>query len=321
VDSTVIAVETTPSGVIYVGGSFTNAYNYPYSGYTVNRIARWDAANGWLPLGTGVGGAVNAVCSQGGMLYVGGAFTTAGGAPANRIAMWDGANWSSLGTGSANGLGGTVNAILADGSDLYVGGSFTTAGGATARAIAKWNGSGWSAVGQGMFSPGTANVYALAKIGTYLYACGQFTNAGASVITRNIARWDGTKWEALGSGFGNEFAPTTSRGFALVASGNNLFVGGLFETAGVCDAGYIACWNDQVDFTPPPAMRLRNPQMLPGNNFRFRATANAGAAYVIEQSEDLRTWLPLATNSLPALDITNSAPGVSVRTYRMREIP
>ena len=29
--------------------------------------------------------------------------------------------------------------------------------------------------------------------------------------------------------------------------------------------------------------------------------------------EDLRTWWPLAPNSLPAMDITNSAPGVNVR--------
>ena len=214
-----------------------------------------------------------------------------------------------------------MSAILVDGTDVYVGGSFTTAGGITAPAIAKWNGSSWSALGQGMFSTSTASVAALAKIGSYLYASGVFTNAGGSVITRNIARWDGAKWDGLGSGVGADFTPGASRGSALAVSGNDLFVGGSFETAGVCDAGYIARWNDQIDFTPASVMRLANPQMLPGNNFKFRATATEHATYVIEYSSDLAHWSPFATNSLYSVDITNSVPGVNLRTYRMREIP
>ena len=306
---------------MYVGGGFTNATDWTGT-YTVNHIALWDAYNAyWWNLGVGVNGSVSAVCLGNGVLYAGGSFTTAGGITANRIAMWDGANWSSLGTGTANGLGGTVTAILVDGTSVYVGGSFTTAGAVTARGIAKWDGSSWSALGQGMYASSTASVTALAKMGGYLYACGVFTNAGGSVVTRNVARWDGTKWEGLGSGVGNDFTPGASRGSALAVSGNDLFLGGTFETAGVCDAGYIARWNDQIDFTPPSAMRLSNPQMLPGNAFKFHATATQGAAYVVEQSTDLRSWTALTTNSWPFLDVTNSVPGVNVRTYRMRQIP
>jgi hypothetical protein len=320
VDSTVGAIETTLTEV-YVGGSFTNAYDSPAVGYTVNRIARWAADTGWLPLGAGVSGTVATIREQGGLIYVGGSFTNAGGTPANRIAVWDGANWSSLGTGGANGLNATVNAILADGSDVYVGGSFTTAGGVTARAIARWNGSNWSALGEGMFHTSTANVFSLAKLGGYLYASGVFTNAGGSVITRNIARWDGTKWEALGSGIGNEAISGASRATSLTVWANDLFVGGIFETAGVCDAEDIARWNDQMDFTPPSVMRLSSPQLLPGNVFKFRATATERAAYVVEHSADLVNWTPLTTDSLSRLDITNSVPGIAIRNYRMREIP
>ncbi len=320
VDNNVVTIETTTTDV-YVGGSFTNAYDFPGVGYTVNRIARWDGDTGWWPLGTGVNGTVNTIREQGGLIYVGGSFTTADGNTANRIGVWDGANWSSLGTGGANGLNGTVNSILPDGPDIYVGGSFTAAGGAAARAIARWNGSSWSALGQGMFHTSTANVLGLAKIGGYLYACGVFTNAGGSVVTRNIARWDGTKWESLGSGIGNESTSGASRANALAVWDNDLFVGGIFETAGVCDAEYIARWNDQIDFTPPSVMRLSNPQVLPGNAFKFRATATERATYVVEHSADFANWTPLATNSLSRLDITNSAPGVNIRTYRMRQIP
>ena len=318
VDAGVFAIDTSDTKV-YVGGGFTNAYDFPGLGAIVNRIATWDPVNGWFPLGDGVGGTVNAIAVQGNLVYVGGSFTTAGGIPANRIAMWTGGNWSPLGTGSANGVGGTVNAILADGADIYVGGSFTTAGGSTARGAAKWNGSSWSPLGQGVFASGTASVRALAKIGNYLYAAGTFTNAGGSVIARSIARWDGSQWDALGSGIGNDLP--TPRGTTLAAWGNDLFVGGIFETAGVGDAGYIARWNDQIDFTPPSVMRLSNPGMFPGNTFTSRATATEGAAYVIEYSADLLNWASLTTNSLPSLDVTDSAPGVNVRAYRMKQIP
>ena len=316
VDYTVFALEATANEV-YVGGSFTNAYNAPFSGPTVNRIAKWSSGAGWQALGAGIGGTVNVIKQSGGLVYVGGSFTTAGGGTANRIAVWDGANWSTLGTG----LGGTVNAILVDGSDVYVGGSFTTAGGNTARAIAKWDGSVWSALGQGMFHTGTANVSALAKIGSYLYACGTFTNAGGSVITRNIARWDGTKWDNLGSGVGNESTPGASRISAGVAWGNDLYVGGIFETAGVSDSEYFGRWNDQLDFTPPTILRMSNPQMLVGNSFKLLATATEKAAYIIDYSSDLKTWTPLVTNSVYSLTVTDAAPGVNARFYRLHETP
>ena len=172
-----------------------------------------------------------------------------------------------------------------------------------------------------MFHTSTASVFSLAKLGGYLYACGVFTNAGGGVITRNIARWDGTQWESLGSGIGNEATSGASRATALTVWGNDLFVGGIFETAGVSDSEYIARWNDQIDFTPSSVMRLSNPQFLPGTGFKFRATATERAAYVIEHSADLVNWTPFATNSLSLLDFINAVPEVDIRIYRMREIP
>jgi trimeric autotransporter adhesin len=316
-DHAVFAIEVTPSDV-YLGGGFTNAWQGPGSGVVANHIVRWNGST-WQPLGSGVNGIVYAIAAAGGVVYVGGAFTNAGGIAANRIAKWNGSAWSSLGTGTTNGVNNSVYAILIDGSDVYVGGTFTNAGGVMARGIAKWNGSSWSAVGQGVFHTSTANVRALAKSGGYLYVTGTFTNAGGATPARAIARWDGVKWEALGSGIGNMLI--SPRGSALAAWGNDLFVGGIFEDAGGSDAGYIARWNDQIDFTPPATLRLLDPQMLPGNAFRFRATATERAAYVIEHTADFATWTPLATNSLPSLTVTNTAPGVNARNYRMREIP
>jgi trimeric autotransporter adhesin len=53
----------------------------------------------------------------------------------NRIAKWDGASWSSLGSG----LNNWVYALLPDEKgNLYVGGNFTTAGEKISTFIARW---------------------------------------------------------------------------------------------------------------------------------------------------------------------------------------
>jgi trimeric autotransporter adhesin len=196
---------------LYAGGLFTTAGGVP-----ANRIAKWNGTS-WSSLGTGSANGVsgNAAPSVsaltvfddgsggGPALYAGGDFTTAGGAPANRIAKWNGTAWSSLGTGSANGVNNTVGALtvfddgLGGGPALYAGGLFTTAGGATANRIAKWNGTAWSSLGTGSangvggaFPP----VFALTAFddglgsGPGLYAGGQFTTAGGA-SSNYVAKW------------------------------------------------------------------------------------------------------------------------------------
>jgi hypothetical protein len=63
------------------------------------------------------------------------------------IARWDGASWTSLGSGLARlaigGTGpiaGTGAALVFNGNDLYAGGMFVTAGGKVSSGIARWNG-------------------------------------------------------------------------------------------------------------------------------------------------------------------------------------
>ncbi len=316
VDNSVNVIATDSSGV-YVGGIFTNALNFPGAPITVNNIAFWNSGSGWQPLGSGMNNTVAAIAISGGNVYAGGSFTNASGTAANRIAMWNGSTWSPLGSGLSS---GTVNVILVDGSDIYVGGNFTNAGGTTARAIAKWNGSTWSALGTGMFGTSTAIVRGLAKSGGYLYASGVFTNAGG-VITRAVARWNGSSWEGLGSGVGNDINPASASGTALAAQGNDVFVGGIFETAGVVDSGYIARWNDQIDFTPPSLLRLTNAQLISSSAFKFRVSASDRANYIVEQSSDLKNWSPVTTNGTYQLDVTNSVSGPGGQFYRMRQIP
>jgi hypothetical protein len=195
----------------------------------------------WIAVGSGTGGAPNALAVSGDTLYAGGYFTTAGGTPATNIAQWNGTGWSALGSGMAGpGPAGTVGvfALAASGGVLYAGGNFTSAGGIGVNHIARWDGSTWSPLSK--FDSGLTggDVDSLAISDGTLYAGGSFTAAGARAAT-NIAQWDGTNWSPLGSGL----TGVGSAVFALAVSGDTLYAGGRFTAAGGIPATNIAQWN------------------------------------------------------------------------------
>jgi hypothetical protein len=177
-------------------------------------------------LNGGTGNAVHCMTVYNGQLIVGGDFTTADGVPANRIAAWNGASWSALGTG----MDGTVRALIVFNNELYATGSFTTAGGITVNRIAKWNGTAWSALGLGLSSTGNC----LAVYNNSIYVGGAFTTAGGVTVNR-IARWNGT-WSGLGSG-------VNANVLALAVYGSNLMVGGAFTNIGGIPVNRIASWD------------------------------------------------------------------------------
>src|SRR5207249_8785497 len=128
-----------------------------------------------------------------------------------------------------------VYALAVSGSDLYAGGVFTNAGGSAANYIAKWDGNRWSALGTGMNGP----VLALAVSGSDVYAGGVFTAAGGNAANY-IAKWDGSTWSALASGVSQTVLGMHAFVSALAVSGDDLYVGGVFTTAGAKVSAYIA---------------------------------------------------------------------------------
>jgi hypothetical protein len=200
---------------LYAGGLFTTAGDNPAS-----HIARWDGSN-WSALGSGMDDEVLALAVSGNAVYAGGLFATAGGNPADHIAKWDTSSWSALGSGS--GMDSVVSALAASGSNVYAGGYFTTAGSSPAANIARWDGSSWSGLGSGMSStpPDHSSVFALTVSGSNVYAGGWFATAGGNYVS-NAAKWDGTKWSALGTGFNGPV-------YALAMLGSDVYAGGDFS--------------------------------------------------------------------------------------------
>ena len=211
---------------LFIGGWFKNLSNPDDTQLKEKYIARWDGT-AWSELGEGVNGLVYAIATTDTDLYAGGAFTKAGGLPANHMARWDGEKWHPLGQG----LNGSVYAIAIDGKDVYVGGYFFRAGGLPASHVAKWDGTRWSHL-----SVGPNNwVHSLVMLDGELYAGGLFTKVD-TMDANYIAKWNGSRWSRVGSG-------TDYWIMALSAHEGALYAGGFFTAAGGKPAKHIAKWD------------------------------------------------------------------------------
>jgi hypothetical protein len=141
-----------------------------------------------------VNNTVNALIASNGVVYAGGTFTFAGNVSVSRVARWDGAAWSPLGSGVSGISSATVNNFLLRGGDLYAVGTFNSAGGIPAMGLARWDGANWSMpFGSGLVgNPGDANATGIAFIGDDLYVGGRFGFAGDKP-SLYIARWNERK--------------------------------------------------------------------------------------------------------------------------------
>ncbi len=294
---------------LWIGGNFTNVDGGNYNpGLAILEDGYWDYGYYWV---TGGSQFVAALAWDGinNNMYAGGNFTSAdsydGNVPVNNIAVFneETEEWTALGSG----VNGTVNAILVTNGVVYVGGGFTTAGGVSVNNIAKWNGTAWSALGSGVTNPNgnTPSVNALAMIGTNLYVGGSFTNAGG-VYASGLAVWNGSTWFGLGSGLFYSFYNEAGTANALVANGNDLYVGGLFDSAGNKPSALFSHWNSQLNYYPPPHPFLSRADWLPGNQFQFRLGGTSGESYILQASTNFVQWTSLQTNNATLYDFTDT---------------
>lgn len=240
-DSRAYAALTYDDGTgpaLYATGIVNNG-----DGIFLNNIGKWDGSR-WQPLRFGLGnpattdlweGWALAVHDDGGgdKLCVGGRFFQASGVPALNIACWDGTNWSALGDGLDDRVFYLASYDDGGGATLYAAGSFT--GGMSA-----WDGSAWQEV-PGASSVGTMQVFDDGN-GAKLYAAGTFDAGGMN--TSGIGAWDGTSWQALQSAGGEGVSGGSINAMAVYddGTGDKLYVGGAFQTAGGLPSPFLAAW-------------------------------------------------------------------------------
>jgi hypothetical protein len=118
-------------------------------------------------------------------------------------------------------------------------GNFMAAGGNPAIHL-KWNGSTWSGL-PGMSGDSLIGIAELAVFddgsGPALYVGGRFSSIGG-VTARNIAKWDGTSWSALGAGLGTTNDIVHALAVFDDGAGPRLYAGG-----DIGSYGYVARWN------------------------------------------------------------------------------
>jgi hypothetical protein len=271
---------------VFVGGRFTSA-----GGVSANRVARFNTqTNTWSTLGTGSSNGVSgillsvlALAVVGNEVFVGGAFTSAGGVSANSVARFNTQTntWSTLGTGSSNGVSvggvfGGVDALAVVGNEVFVGGRFTSAGGVSANNVARFNTqtNTWSTLGTGSSNGVDSLVFALAVVGNEVVVGGEFRSAGG-VSANGVARFNTqtNTWSTLGTGSSNGVSIGGVSGgvYALAVSGNEVYVGGRFISAGGVSAIGVARWNsgtsrvEQLSPTAPKTFLLEQNYPNPFN--------------------------------------------------------
>ncbi len=282
------------NGQLFAGGTFPSA-----GGVAASNIAAWDGVT-WEPLGIGVDHWVMSMTVFDGELVAGGGMLTAGSTGVSGVARWDGSTWRSLGSGT----NGNVDSFAIFNGELIAGGFLTSAEGVSAERIARWNGAAWQPlVGGGVngsnepFLPPW--VSALAVDNGSLIVGGHFAAAG-EIPARNIGRWDGSSWYALGSGIaGGDPFPFVA---ALAVYNGDLVAGGLFDSAGGVSAMNIARWDGSAWHSPGSgisgepentivrALAVYDGKLIAGGRF---TTAGGVAAQNIA-SWDGSTWQPLA---------------------------
>lgn len=184
----------------------------------------------WQGMNYGVNGNVSSIAiGKNGEIYAGGLFTTVNNdaqaidplLSANRIASWNGIQWSAMGTGADNTI---EDVAVSPNGYVYVTGIFLNIGGVAANRVAYWDGSAWNAMGTGL--NGGGNAIAVAPNGD-VYVGGNFTSAGG-VAAYYVAKWDGIAWSSLGAL--NGFNANGVLEISISKDGLTAYMGGTFTS-------------------------------------------------------------------------------------------
>jgi len=293
--------------VVYAGGDFTQI-----GGQARTNIAALDATTG-QPIWTSsnslnnANGIIRALAIAGRTIYVGGAFTTIGGANKNRLAALDTAGnattWSPSVSGGTNPV---VLAIDVSGSTVYIGGSFTTITTQTvtqtrtniaALDAISGNPTNWQPNADGI-------VRALVVSGNTVYAGGNFTTIGGGALI-NLAAIDA-------NGISNDkWNPRVSGGqvFSLAVHGSAVYVGGRFTSIGNETRRHLAALdiNSAVPLPWNPNLSMTS-SLSTTSDTLFSVFALATSGLTVYAGGTFRTGGGVVRNNLAAFDFATGRP-------------
>ena len=162
-------------GGLIAGGKFTQIDSFEAA-----NVARLIGTN-WAPLGSGLGGRVAALYSDGASLWAGGEFTNSGPNAISGVARWDGTQWHPVG----DGLPGAVKAVVATNGVVYAGWTVTN----SQHRISCFQNGAWQTLGE----IAGAELTSLVWFENSLYVSGRFTVVNG-VPVLNVAQWREGQW-------------------------------------------------------------------------------------------------------------------------------
>ena len=183
---------------LYAGGG------YGYTNGGPRCFAKWNGSS-WVDLNAQ--SIVYSLVVYNNKLIAGGLFSSINGTPANRVAQFDGSNWSQVGAGFT-GSGSSVYVVAEHNGDLYAGGGFSNQPDGLSY-IARFDGTNWVSVGPGLERDpaGGANtinpgVWTISTYNGMLFAGGRFNRTKDLSVEglNSAALWDGNTWAPLGGG-------------------------------------------------------------------------------------------------------------------------
>ena len=235
--STVVVYDDGGGPALFVGGTLPMD-----EGSNLGAVARWDGI-AWTQFGDTFDRFVSELgvfdVGAGPVLGASGIFEQVGRTEVSHIAAWDGVSWTPMGTGISATAYGMVS--IPGEAGMYAGGFFHTAGEIETDYFARWDGSTWSAVGNGTAAGGVGALKVFDDgSGPDLYVGGYFVSAGG-VAAASIVRWDGVQGTPVGDGVdGTILAMEVVTDLDI---GPGLYVGGIFDQAGLMPAASIARWD------------------------------------------------------------------------------
>ena len=318
---------------VYAGGDFTQI-----GGQARNNIAALDATTGlatpWNPNATitsgttvtATGAGVRALLVDGQIIYVGGSFTSIGGATRNRIAALDSM------TGNATAwnpdAGSTVRALALAGATIYAGGNFTSIGGASRNRLAALNvvtgsATAWNPNVESVPASLPTEINAIEVAGMIVYAGGLFNTINNGRTRNNLAAIDA----ATGTIIMNWNPNANGQVFALAVNGGEIYAGGRFTTMGADTRRFIAAltaetgvalpWSPSLSTVIPPtttttdtahvyALAMNGLTLYAGGSLRTSGLARKNIAAFNTATGRPTMWNPSANSSVTALAVSGA---------------
>lgn len=158
-----------------------------------------------------------------------------------RLILWDGVDFEIVDLGSDE----AIHTMASYDDRLYVGGRFFRFAGQRAFMLTAYDGVEWTPVGGDV----GGEVHVLDVVDDALVVGGHFNVVGDTIQARSIARWDGSTWSPIGTGFFLDAVPDFGPRIALVEAitvhGGDLIATGTFDRAGDVPVSGLARWDGE----------------------------------------------------------------------------